>query len=383
MRARITRELVLRHGFRVVAVEADWPDAAYVDRFVRGLPRGGRDWAPFQRFPAWMWRNEETAEMITWIREYNSEYHSPRDRVGFYGLDLYSLYTSVSEVITWLTRVDPPAARRARERYGCFAPWRDDVAAYGDVARSRLARTCEHEAAQMLQELLERRLAHDAENGDSLLDARQNARLVAAAEQYYRTMYEGASVSWNLRDQHMFDTLEAVLAHRGPGARAVVWEHNSHVGDATATAMGARGEHNVGSLCRARFGDDAYLVGFGTDRGTVVAAAGWEQPMEIMRVRPAREDSYEGLFHASGLAAGLMHLREPRRASVREELLVPRLERAIGVVYRPDTERASHYFQAVLPQQFDEYVFFDESRALRPLPMPQAPGVTDAGPFGR
>ena len=383
MRARITRELVLRHGFRVVAVEADWPDAAHVDKHVRRLPHVGRTWAPFQRFPIWMWRNEETMELITWIREYNSEHRSPRDRVGFYGLDLYSLYTSVSEVIAWLERVDPAAARRARERYGCFAPWLDDAVAYGEAAQSRFARTCEHEAAQMLKELLERRLVQAGENGEALLDAQQNARLVANAERYYRAMYEASSVSWNLRDQHMFDTLEAILAHRGPGARAVVWEHNSHVGDATATDMGARGEHNVGSLCRARFGDDAYLVGFGTDRGTVVAASGWEQPMEIMRVRPAREDSYEGLFHASGLAAGLVHLREPRRASVREELLVPRLVRAIGVVYRPDTERASHYFQAVLPQQFDEYVFFDETRALRPLPMPQAPGVTDAGPFGR
>jgi protein-L-isoaspartate(D-aspartate) O-methyltransferase len=382
MRARITRELVLRRGFRIVAVEADWPDAAYVDRHVRQLPRIGRAWAPFQRFPMWMWRNEETMELITWIREYNSEHRTPRDRVGFYGLDLYSLYTSMSEVIGWLDRVDPPAARRARERYGCLTPWRDDPTAYGQAAQSRFARTCEREAAQMLTELLERRLAHDAENGDALLDAQQNARLVAHAERYYRAMYEGSSVSWNLRDQHMFDTLESILAHRGPGARAVVWEHNSHVGDATATDMGARGEHNVGSLCRARFGDDVYIVGFGTDHGTVVAASGWERPMEIMRVRPARKDSYEGLFHASGLAAGLLHLRHPRRASVREELLVPRLERAIGVVYRPESERASHYFQAVLPQQFDEYVYFDESRALTPLPAPQAHGIAAAGPFG-
>jgi protein-L-isoaspartate(D-aspartate) O-methyltransferase len=382
MRTRITRELVLRRGFRVVAVEADWPDAAYVDRHVRHLPRVGRAWAPFQRFPVWMWRNEETMELMTWIREYNSEHRSPHDRVGFYGLDLYSLYTSMSEVITWLERVDPQAARRARERYGCLAPWRDDPTAYGRAAQSRFARTCEREAAQILQELLERRLAHGAENGDALLDAQQNARLVANAERYYRAMFEGSAVSWNLRDQHMFDTLESILAHRGPGARAVVWEHNSHIGDATATDMGARGEHNVGSLCRARFGDEVYLVGFGTDHGTVVAASGWERPMEVMRVRPARSDSYEGLFHASGLAAGLLHLRHPRRASVRDELLVPRLERAIGVVYRPESERASHYFQAVLPRQFDEYVYIDESRALTPLPALQPHGVAAAGPFG-
>ncbi len=382
MRARITRELILRRGFRIVAVEADWPDAAVVARHVRQLPSAPRSWSAFSRFPTWMWRNAETRELITWIREYNYEHKTSSERVGFYGLDLYSLYTSISEVVGWLDRVDPAAARRARERYGCLATWAEDPAAYGQAARSRFARICEREVTQMLRDLLERRVAWAGANGDAFLDALQNARLVADAERYYRVMNEGATASWNLRDQHMFDTLEAVLAFRGPGARAVVWEHNSHVGDATATDMGARGEHNVGSLRRARFGEDVYILGFGTDRGTVAAASGWDQPVEIMRVRPARDDSYEGLFHRAGLTAGLLHLRRPRRASVRDELLVPRLERAIGVVFRPETERASHCFQAVLPLQFDEYAFFDETHAVTPLPAEQPHGMPDTWPFG-
>jgi protein-L-isoaspartate(D-aspartate) O-methyltransferase len=382
MRARITRELILRRGFRMVAVEADWPDAAVVDRYARHLPPAVRPWRAFSRFPTWMWRNQETLELVEWLREYNRDVRDPAQRVSFHGLDLYSLYTSAAAVLSYLDRVDPKAASVARERYGCLSPWEGDPAAYGRAAIAGQYRRCEREVVQTLRDLLARRLDYAAQDGDEFLDAVQNARLVADAERYYRIMYYGSVASWNLRDQHMFDTLESLRAFRGGASKIVVWEHNSHIGDARATEMGARGEHNVGSLCRQKLGDSLYTVGFGTNSGSVAAASGWDEPMQVMRVRPALDDSYEGLFHAAGVPAGLVHLRHPRRDAVREELGVARLERAIGVVYRPDTELQSHYFQASLPYQFDEYVWFDQSSAIAPLPSELPVGVPDTYPFG-
>jgi protein-L-isoaspartate(D-aspartate) O-methyltransferase len=382
MRARITRELILRRGFRMVAVEADWPDAAVVDRYVRHLPKTPRNWRAFSRFPTWMWRNRETQELAEWLREYNRDVRVPEQRVSFHGLDLYSLYTSAAAVLSYLDRVDPTAARVARARYGCLTPWEDDPAAYGRAAIAGQYRRCEREVVQTLRDLLARRLDYAAQDGDEFLDAVQNARLVADAERYYRIMYYGSVASWNLRDQHMFDTLTSLRAFRGSAPKIVVWEHNSHVGDARATEMGARGEHNVGSLCREKFGESVYAIGFGTDGGTVAAASGWDEPMEVMQVRPALADSYEGLFHAAGIPAGLLHLRHPRREAIREELAAPRLERAIGVVYRPETELQSHYFQASLPRQFDEYVWFDRSSAVTPLASELPVGVPDTYPFG-
>jgi erythromycin esterase-like protein len=245
-----------------------------------------------------------------------------------------------------------------------------------------LMASCEPAVVSMLTDLLRRRLEAGIQDGEELFDATQNARLVAGAERYYRIMYYGSIESWNLRDQHMFDTLLATLEHRGPDARMVVWEHNSHVGDAAATEMGARGEHNVGHLCRRKFADQACLVGFGTDRGTVAAASDWGGPMEAMAVRPSHGASYERIFHDSGVPAFLLHLRDPAREALRQELMPARLERAIGVIYRPDTELASHYFQAVLPFQFDEYVWFDETHAVEPLGPARGRGMPDTYPFG-
>jgi protein-L-isoaspartate(D-aspartate) O-methyltransferase len=369
MRTRITQELIRRRGFTVVAVEADWPDAAVVDRYVRGLPPRPQAWIPFSRFPTWMWRNREVHELVEWLRAYNREGKPP---VGFCGLDLYSLFTSAYEVVRYLDRVDPVAAAAARQRYGQLTPWQDDPAAYGKAALVGHIQPYEHDIVAMLRELLARRLEYSAKDGDAFFDAAMNARVVLGAEQYYRVMYYGSAESWNLRDQHMFDTLRAIGAHQGEGAHIVVWEHNSHVGDAAATEMAARGEHNVGNLCRRAFGDKVFIVGFGTDHGTVAAASGWDEPMQRMRVRPARADSYERLCHDSGVPAFLLHLREPVRDALREELAEARLERAIGVVYRPDTELQSHYFQAVLPAQFDEYVWFDDTQAVEPLDAPAA-----------
>jgi protein-L-isoaspartate(D-aspartate) O-methyltransferase len=383
MRARITRELVLRRGFTVVAVEADWPDAARIDHYVRHLPWPPAPGTAFTRFPTWMWRNHETERFALWLREHNGAVEAPERRAGFYGLDLYSLYASIAAVLRYLDGVDPDAARVARARYGCLSPWQGDPAAYGRAVVTGGYRACEEPVVAMLRDMLEKRLEYQSRDGERYLDALQNARVVANAEQYYRAMYYGSHESWNLRDQHMFETLQVLLAFRGPQTKAVVWEHNSHVGNAAATEMGARGELNVGQLSRAAFGDAAYLVGFGTDHGTVAAASDWDGPMEVKRVRPAHAQSYERICHDSKHPAFLLALRQPRRREVREELSAVRLERAIGVVYRPETEMASHYFQAVLPAQFDEYAWFDETHAVRPLgDVTRTAGMPDTYPFG-
>ncbi|HSU83800.1 MAG TPA: protein-L-isoaspartate(D-aspartate) O-methyltransferase [Thermoanaerobaculia bacterium] len=384
-RARLTRELIVQKGFNLVAVEADWPDAARIDRYVRDRPGPPAEGPTFSRFPTWMWRNREVRDFTHWLREHNAGVREPGRRVSFHGLDVYSLYTSIAAVLRYLQGIDPEAAQVARLRYGCLTPWERDPALYGRAALTRRFPLCEAEVLTTLQGMLEKRLEYVGRDGESYIDAVQNARIVANAERYYRAMYYGSAESWNLRDRHMFDTLLMLLNFRsreGREAKAVVWEHNSHIGNAGATEMGARGELNVGQLARDHFGDAAYLIGFGTDHGTVAAATDWDGEMEIKRVRPSHPESYERLCHESGVPAFLLHLREPRRAELREELEVPRLERAIGVIYRPETELLSHYFQAVLPWQFDEYVWFDETRAVTPLGTEEVSGMPETYPFG-
>ena len=385
MRATITKRLIEEFGFNFVAIEGDWPDAARVDTYVLGdPPRSTVDFTPFSRFPTWMWRNEEVHEFIAWLRARNLAQPDRALRAGFHGLDLYSMFTSMAMVLEYLDQVDPDAGRVARVRYGSLTPWQKDPAAYGRAVLVGRYQSSEGEVVAMLREMLQRRLEYSAKDGERFFDAAQNARVVADAEQYYRAMYYGSAASWNLRDSHMFDTLQSLLAFYGGGSRGVVWEHNSHVGNAMATEMGARGELNVGQLCRETFGEDAYAVGFGTDHGTVAAASDWDAPMQRMSVRPAHPDSYERLFHDASVPAFTLNLREPRRAAVRDELSGPRLERAIGVVYRPETEMASHYFQAILPRQFDELIWFDETRAVRPLEIKERvpAGLPETYPFG-
>jgi len=385
MRARITKALIEQRGFDFVAVEADWPDAARIDTYVFGdPPRSKLDFTPFARFPTWMWRNEEVRNFVEWLRGRNLAQPDRRDRAGFHGLDLYSLFTSIAAVLAYLDEVDPDAASAARARYGTLTPWQKDPAAYGQAVLVGRYSSSENAVVTTLRDMLARRLEYARKDGERFFDAAQNARVVADAERYYRAMYYGSAASWNLRDSHMFDTLQALLNFYGPDSRGVVWEHNSHVGNAAATEMSRRGEHNVGQLCREKFGERAYIVGFGTDHGTVAAASNWDAPMQRMRVRPAHENSYERLCHDSGIPAFGLHLRDPRRRAIREELLPPRLERAIGVIYRPDTELASHYFHASLPLQFDELIWFDETRAVEPLgpagrPSPDLP---ETYPFG-
>ncbi len=384
VRARITQELVRQRGFRIIAIEADWPDARRVNRYVQALPDGGASEEPaFARFPTWMWRNHETWRFVEWLRRFQGGIQEPASRAGVYGLDLYSLFASIRSVLEYLERVDPPTARIARERYSCLTPWQSDPQAYGRAAISGRYRVCEPEAVAMLRDMLGRQLEYAERDGERFLDAVQNARLVADAERYYRAMYYGAHESWNQRDRHMFDTLEALLAFHGPDARAVVWAHNSHLGDASATEMSARGELNLGYLCRQRYGDAAFLIGFGTDRGTVAAARDWDGPMTVMTLRPAHPESYERLCRESGVEAFLLHLREPSRKEVRSELATARLERAVGVVYRPETELESHYFHASLPYQFDEYIWLGETRAVRPITVGEAQALAAEHPFSQ
>jgi protein-L-isoaspartate(D-aspartate) O-methyltransferase len=382
-RAAITAMLVERHGFNMVAVEADWPDAAFYDAYVRGLKRPSAPKAAFTRFPTWMWRNGEVSAFLARLKTINQAIADPDRRCGFYGLDVYSLGASIEAVLTYLDKVDPATARIARERYGCLAPWRSDPVRYGRMALSRGYAVCERPVTEALLDLLKKRLDYLYKDGEAFFDAEQNARIVAAAEQYYRVMYYGDAVSWNLRDQHMFDTLDRLLAHRGPDSRAVVWAHNSHIGDAEFTEMGqVRGEHNIGQLARARFGDDAALLGFGTDRGTVAAASDWDGPMEIKRVRPARDDSYEGRSRDAGVPAFLLETGPGQQDHIRDALAEPLLERAIGVIYRPETELLSHYFQAELSRQFDAWIWFTETKAVAARAGAHPHGPDETYPFG-
>lgn len=385
MRARLSRELILRKGFRFIAIEGDWPDAARVDHYVRHFEYSASEWTAFARFPTWMWRNREVQSFVDWLRAYN-EIKGAEERVAFHGIDLYSLYTSIRSVLAYLDDVDPEAAETARERYGCLTPWQSDPATYGRAALTGRYRSCEDPVARMLSSLLERRRDYALKDGERYFDAVQNAKLIANAEHYYRIMYYGSRASWNLRDRHMFETLKSLLEFYGADSKAIVWAHNSHVGDALATEMALRGEHNLGQLCRAEFGRGVYTVGFGTDHGQVAAASNWDGPMEIKSVLPAVSNSYERLFHKASQAGNssrfLLNVARNGKSKLHNVLRVPRLERAIGVIYRPETELASHYFQAMLPQQFDDYVWFDGTSAVSPLEVEELEGLPDTYPFG-
>jgi protein-L-isoaspartate(D-aspartate) O-methyltransferase len=379
-RAAITRRLVERHGFSFVAVEADWPDAASIDRYARHLPTRRGASPAFRRFPTWMWRNTDVEPFVEWLRTHNEKCEAAR-RIAFYGLDIYSLSDSIAAVLAYLDRVDPDAAKVARERYGCLTPWQHDPAVYGRAVLSDRYRECEAQMVAALQDLLAKRLEYAGTDGEQFFDAAQNARLVASAERYYRAMYYGSAESWNLRDRHMFDTLTRLLEHRGADAKAVVWAHNSHIGDARFTDMGrVRGELNLGELCRRRFADEVALIGFGTHSGTVAAASDWDGPMEVKEVRPSRADSIERQFHDAGVSQAVLYLDTP--GELRRRLRMPRLERFIGVIYRPETELQSHYAEVELPGQFDAFVWFDHTKAVTPLPTAERTDVPETWPFG-
>ncbi|MHB1209170.1 MAG: erythromycin esterase family protein [Acidimicrobiales bacterium] len=382
-RARITQLLIERSGFSVVAVEGDWPDAYRVDRYVTGASddaNADEALSSFRRFPTWMWRNHEVVSFIEWLRDFNTAHADVVERVHFYGLDLYSLRASIEAVLAYLEKMDPEEAVRARERYSCFDHIGQDGQTYGYALAQGVQDPCEDEVVDQLIELRERGDVYLRRDGlaaqDELFSAERNALLVHNAEEYYRQMYRSGISSWNLRDRHMASTLEALVAHlegrRGP-AKVIVWAHNSHVGDARATAMGSRGELNVGQLARQRYGDDAFLIGFSTYDGHVSAASNWGGPVERKRVRPARIDSHEALLHE---ASAPQYWLTTKDLAVDEQLSAIRLERAIGVIYRPETELQSHYFAADLIRQFDVVVHIDRTRALQPL---ETTGLWDRG----
>jgi erythromycin esterase-like protein len=386
-RAAISQRLIERHGFNIVAAEADWPDAATVDRYVRLRPPREGEMRAFERFPTWMWRNREFDRFIGWLRAHN-ERRDYDSRCGFYGLDLYNLNASMQAVIAFLEGEDPELARLAHSRYGCLDPWADNPALYGRNALLEGFARCEVGVVQMLKDLLQKQVDCYAPECDEWLDAAANARLVKDAEAYYRVMYYGSAESWNLRDTHMFDTLNQILDAKGAGAKAIVWAHNSHIGNAAFTDMGMhRDELNIGQLAKDRFGDEARLIGFGTHQGTVAAADDWDAPMKVKPVNPSLPESHERKSHETGVPRFLLDLREGEAdARLRAELMEPRLERFIGVIYRPDTERWSHYSEAILPRQFDAWVWFDETKAVTPLPGEQRPGEhvreEETYPFG-
>ncbi len=374
-RARITRRLIEERGFAAVAIEGDWPDAYRVNRYVRG---DGHDrdaeeaLRGFRRFPTWMWRNAEVLDFVGWLRAHNDRRPSAGGRVGFYGLDLYSLFASIEAVLAYLDGVDPEAADRARERYACFERFGGESQAYGRAVTLGVDEPCRREAVAQLVDLRRRAADYLRRDGfaaeDEFLFAEENARTIADAEEYYRSMFGDPAGSWNLRDRHMADTLDHLLAHldRHVGeARIVVWAHNSHVGDARATEMGDRGDLTLGRLARERHGRDAVLVGFTTHDGTVTAATHWGGTALRRTVRPALPDSLEKLLHAVGLPAFVLAPRPGGDAAGALERV--RLGRAIGVIYRPETERESHYFATRPGAQFDAIVHLDTTRAVEPL----------------
>jgi len=370
-RARITQRLIEEKGFHAVAVEADWPDAYRVNRYVRGQgddADADEALSGFQRFPNWMWRNTDVQAFVEWLRRHNGQ--AGRRQVGFYGLDLYSMFTSIGEVLDYLDKVDPQAARVARERYACFDHYEEDSQHYGYMASLSLSESCEQGVIEQLHQLQRRSADTMQKDGtdEALFHAQQNARLVKNAEEYYRTMFRGRVSSWNLRDSHMADTLDALAKHLskdGEPARIVVWEHNSHIGDARATEVGELGEWNVGELARKAYDGDTRLIGFSTYEGYVTAASEWDAPAEHKRVRPGMPGSYEALLHDVGIDRFLLPLRE--EGAARDAMMQRRLERAIGVIYLPRTERHSHYFSAQMARQFDAVIHIDRTTAVQPL----------------
>ena len=375
-RALITKRLIYQRGFNAVAVEADWPDAYRINCFVRGESSDVDSvdaLSGFKRFPQWMWRNADVLDFVGWLREHNDELSFANRKAGFYGLDLYSLHASIDAVLAYLDKVDPAGAKRARQHYSCFEHFGKEVETYGYAAGFGLAPTCENAVVQELIGLRRKEMDYLQRDGqvaaDAYFCAEQNAVVIRNAEEYYRNMFRREVSSWNLRDSHMMESLVSLADHLGrqqdAPAKIIVWAHNSHLGDARATQMGERGELNLGQLVRERFGRDAVSIGFTTYSGSVTAASDWDAPAERKQVRPGHRDSYEALFHDVDTPRFFLNLRD--NASLAAQLRPEKLERAIGVIYRPETEMQSHYFHARLSEQFDGVIHFDHTRAVEPL----------------
>lgn len=377
-RQEITKALIERKGFNFVCAEADWSDAEQINNYVRNDYKV-QDWMPFARFPEWMWKNKEVLNFVEWLKKYNSKHDNS---IGFYGLDLYGLENSIDLVIKYLEGVNPDLATLAKLRYSCIMPFMSSPSMYGKLVTTNKLQSCEAEVLKMLFDLLKNK--NKLNHSKAYFYAYQNATVIVDAERYYKAMFYGSSESWNLRDFHMFYTLKSLLSYFGKDSKAIVWAHNSHIGNALATEMYARGEINIGHFCKEHFGDKSYHIGFGTHTGTVAASNNWGEPMEVMTINESIENSYENLCHRTHVPNFTLPLREEySEKKLRELLSTPRLERAIGVVYRPDTERMSHYFKTVLPSQFDEYIWFNKTKAVTPIAtQTETSKLLDLHPFG-
>lgn len=376
IRAEITRQLILKKGFMAVAIEGDWPDAYQVNRYLKGVgDKNNPELAlnSFSRFPIWMWRNTTVLSFLLWMRSHNEKISSINKKIGFYGLDLYSLYASMQSVIEYLQKVDPDAAKRAVERYACFDHLGFTPETYGYLTSMRIKEPCIKKAVEQLLDLQHNAFSLMSKDGipaeEEYFYATQNARLVKNAEIYYRTHFEGRVSSWNIRDTHMAETLSILSNHLEKSfkkpAKIVVWAHNSHVGDARATEMGEQGEINIGQLIREEYGEESYLIGFSTYQGFVTAASKWDGKAHRKAVTPALQGSYEELFHHVKHNNFILNLKNDKELEY--YLHFSRLQRAIGVIYRPDTERRSHYFFSRLPCQFDTIIHIDQTTAVKPL----------------
>ncbi|MDG1729481.1 MAG: erythromycin esterase family protein [Algibacter sp.] len=377
-RQEITKALIEKKGFNFVCAEADWSDAEQINNYVRNQYKV-QDWMPFARFPQWMWKNKEVLDFVEWLKKYNTKHNNT---IGFYGLDLYGLENSIDLVIKHLEDMDTDLAELAKTRYACITPYMSQPSVYGKLIKNNRLISCEKEILNMLFELLKHK--NKLNHSQAYFYAYQNATVVVDAERYYKAMYYGSAESWNLRDFHMFYTLKSLLSYFGKESKAVVWAHNSHIGNALATEMYARGEINIGHLCKEHFGTKSYHIGFGTHTGTVAAARNWGEKMEVITVNASVEDSYEHLCHKTNVTNFTLPLRKTHtHNNLRELLGTPRLQRAIGVVYRPETELLSHYFKTVLPSQFDEYIWFNKTKAITPLiTKTETSKLMDLHPFG-
>lgn len=371
-RAELTKRLIVEKGFTIIGVEGDWPDCYRVNRYVKRRPDAGASAEAvlhaFDRWPTWMWANREVAAFAEWLRDFNAR-HGDSAKAGFYGLDVYSLWDSMREVISYLDRVDPSAVPTAKRAYNCFEPYAEDEQAYAR-ATALVPTSCEDEAVAVLAKLRAKAASYREDGKEGFFNAEQNALIARNAERYYRTMVRGGPSSWNVRDHHMVETLERLIAHHGPTCKAVVWEHNTHVGDARFTDMARNGMVNVGQLVRQRYGSDGVvIVGFGTHRGTVIAATEWGEPMERMRVPPARAGSFEDMLEDAAVGDSLMIFDDQENGGI-PGLEKPIGHRAIGVVYDPDRERWGNYVPTIVPGRYDAFIYVDETRALDPLHMP-------------
>ena len=378
MRQEITKALIEKKGFNLVCAEADWSDAEQINNYVRNQYQS-QNWMPFARFPEWMWKNKEVLDFVEWLKKYNTKRNNT---IGFYGLDLYGLENSIDLVINYLEDIDPDLATLAKLRYSCIMPYMSNPTVYGKLVKTQKLESCEKAVLKMLFDLLKNK--NKLNHSQAYFYAYQNATVVVDAERYYKAMYYGSAESWNLRDFHMFYTLKSLLSYYGKESKAIVWAHNSHIGNALATEMYARGEINIGHLCKEHFASKSYHIGFGTYTGTVAAAKNWGETMQVMPINDSIENSYEHLFQKTNVPNFTLPLRaEHSEKKLRKFLNTPRLQRAIGVVYKPKTELMSHYFKAVLPSQYDEYIWFNKTKAITPLATKtETTKLLDVHPFG-